>query len=397
MASIGDTKQSTIDPAWLHQRINEADARYALAGYANPAPGTVMSYKSGVFAAGTVSGTTLGDANHGGMRVTQGATGSSPTVLVNIGNCLIDTPGQGPYLCAVDSQKTMALATPSATQRRIDLIVARVYDDRNSAINSPANDRRFVIQAVTGDNTSGTPVVPTATLPANGWIPLAAVQIEANGATMTITDMRGPGLTARGGPKILFGNDAKISSAAFAEAGAYAGDKRYVVGHPFPSQTYYVSSDAGTAGWRGDGGELVYTATAPNVGMRNQNGGGSIVEIQTMNIPAFGIPVTLTPRARWKPASDPNMVVEFRTLVDGVLCNYQTFNTWGQTGRLHNPITAPDFTVGPYSAAKTVSSGLNILGGSPTAGLEWDTNQVGWHTLQVIVKPANIDPIRVWL
>ncbi len=397
MAAVFTTVQSTIDPAWLHQRINEADARYALAGYANPAPGTVMSYKSGVFAAGTVSGTTLGDASHGGLRVTQGATGTSPTVLVNIGNCLIDTPGQGPYLCAVDSQKTIALATPHATQRRIDLIVARVYDDRNSAINSTTNDRRFVIQSVTGDNTSGTPVIPTAVLPANGWIPLAAVQIEANGATMTLTDMRGPGLTARGGPKILFGNDAKITSTAFAEAGAYAGDRRYVVGHPFPNQTYYVSSDAGTAGWRGDGGELVFTATAPNVGVRTQIGGGSVVEIQNLTIPAYGIPVTLTPRARWRPILDPGMVLESQTRVDSVICNMTTLNTWGQSGSLNNATAVPDFTLGPYSAAKTVSFWLNIAGGGPGATVQWDTSQVGWHALQVIVKPANIDPIKVWL
>ncbi|MFD9893320.1 hypothetical protein ACFWY9_28580 [Amycolatopsis sp. NPDC059027] len=397
MPSIGTTVNSTFDPWAVTSKIDEKDARYALAGYAQPQPGSVMSYKSGVFAGGSVSGATLGNANHGGLRVTVGATGSAPTAVVAIGNCLIDTPSNGPYLCGLDSQKTISLATPSSTQRRIDLIVARVYDDRNSAIGSAAGDRRFVIQAVTGDNTSGTPVVPTAALPTNGWIPLAALQIEANGATITVTEMRGPGLVARGGRRILYGNDAKITSTAFLEAGAYAGDQRYVVGHPFPNQTYYVSSDAGTAGWRGDGGELVFTQTAPNVGTRSATAGGTIMEIQNLVVPAYGIPVTLTPRARWKPAADGDMVVEFETLVDGVLCNYQTFNTWGQPGRLHNPITAPDFTVGPYTTSKTVSSSLNIIGGSPTVGLEWDTAQVGWHTLQVIVKPANIDPIRVWL
>jgi hypothetical protein len=331
------------------------------------------------------------------MRVLVGATGSSPTVTVAIGNALIDTPSNGPYLCGLDSQKTVALATPSSTQRRIDLIVARVYDDRNSAIGSTAGDRRFTVQAVTGDNTSGTPVVPSAFLPANGWIPLAAVQIEANGTTMTVTDMRGPGLVARGGRRILYGNDAKITSAAFLEAGAYAGDQRYVVGHPFPNQTYYVSSDAGTAGWRGDSGELVFTSNAPNVGLRTVTGGGSVVQIHEISIPAYGIPVTITPRARWRPIVDPDVIVELQTRIGSTLCNQDTHNTWGQPGALNNAQAVPDLTLGPFTTAQNVSSWLNIAGGSPTVQVKWDTSNVGWHLIQAIVKPANIDPIKVWL
>jgi hypothetical protein len=396
MAAIGTTVQSTLDPWAVQLKLGEADLRYALAAYAQPAPGSVMSFKSGVFAGGSISGTTLGDADHSGMRVTVGVTGANPTVLVNIGNCLIDTPGQGPYLCGVDSQKTVSLASPSATQRRLDLIVARVYDDRNTAIASAANDRRFVVQAVTGDNTTGTPVLPTAALPANGWIPLASVLIEANGATLTITNLRGPGLVARGGRRILYGADARISSAAFLEAGAYAGDQRYVVGHPFPNQTFYVSSDAGTAGWRGDGGELIFTSTAPNTGLRTATGGGQIVEVQELSVPSYGVPVTITPRARVKPIVDPDMVVQFETRVGSTLCNHQSVNTWGAAGALNNPTTAPDFTLGPFTTAQIVSSWLNLIGGAPTAKVQWDTAQIGWHTLQAVVKPANIDPIRVW-
>ena len=396
MAAIGTTVNSTLDPAFVQLKMGEADLRYALAGYAQPAPGSVMSFKSGVFAGGSTSGTTLGDADHTGMRVTVGVTGANPTVLVNIGNCLIDTPGQGPYLCGLDSQKTVSLASPSATQRRLDLIVARVYDDRNSAIGSTTGDRRFVVQAVTGDNTSGTPTLPTSTLPANGWIPLASVLIEANGATLTITNLRGPGLVARGGRRILYGADAKITSAAFLEAGAYAGDQRYVVGHPFPNQTYYVSSDAGTAGWRGDGGELVFSSNAPNVGLRTVTGGGQVVEIHELSVPAYGIPVTITPRARWRPVIDPDVVLELQTRIGSTLCNQDTKNTWGQSGPLNNAQAVPDLTLGPFTTAQIVSAWLNIAGGSPTAKVQWDTSNTGWHLIQAIVKPANIDPIRVW-
>jgi hypothetical protein len=399
MPVIGNTVQSTLDPAFVQLKIGEADLRYALAGYAQPAPGSVMSFKSGVFAGGSISGTTLGDADHSGMRVTVGATGANPTVLVNIGNCLIDTPGQGPYLCGVDSQKTIPLASPSATQRRLDLIVARVYDDRNTAIASAANDRRFVVQAVTGDNTSGTPVLPTAALPTNGWIPLASVLIEANGTTMTITNLRGPGLVARGGRRILYGADAKITSAAFLEAGAYAGDQRYVVGHPFPNQTYYVSSDAGAAGWRGDSGKLVYTASPADTGTKRVQGTtGTQSDVVSITIPAFGIPVIVTPSARVDAVQDKELNWELRTLVGGVGVNYQGTDTYGWGGSVAKMLSVGPMTVGPYTAAVTAKANVYFKqSSSSTTGITYDTSDTGKNLLQVLVEPANIDPIRMWL
>jgi hypothetical protein len=398
MAAIGTTVQSTLDPAFVQLKIGEADLRYALAGYAQPAPGSVMSFKSGVFAGGSIAGTTLGDADHSGMRVTVGATGANPTVLVNIGNCLIDTPGQGPYLCGVDSQKTVSLATPSATQRRLDLIVARVYDDRNTAIGSTAGDRRFVVQAVTGDNTSGTPVLPTATLPANGWIPLASVLIEANGATLTITNLRGPGLVARGGRRILYGADAKITSAAFLEAGAYAGDQRYVVGHPFPNQTFYVSSDAGTAGWRGDGGRLVYTKYATDNGVVTIPGtAGVTTQIASVSIPAFGIPVTLIPRFHWKPNLSGGQLIEIGTKIDGTVATNDHITTAGWSSNRDFPKQVADGTFGPYTAAKTASAYVKPIVTTGGSLIEYDSSETGPHALQVIVEPANIDSTRIWL
>lgn len=399
MASVGTTVNSAYTPWATTLTIDERDARFALAGYAIPKPGTVMSYKSGVFAGGAISGTTLGDASHGGLRVTVKTTGSSPAVTVNVGNCLIDTPSNGPYLCGLDAAKDVSLATPSSTQRRIDLIVARVYDDRNTAIASTSGDRRFVVQAITGDNTSGTPVVPTATLPANGWIPLAAVQIEANGASMTVTDMRGPGLVARGGKRILYGNDAKITSDAFAEAGAYAGDQRYVVGHPFPNQTYYVSSDAGSAGWRGDGGKLVYTSTPANVGQVYALGQGTVTAVTSVSIPAFGIPVIATPVGRVNFTADINTSWELRTKDGGTLINFNSENTFGLTGGSADlAVSVPGMSAGPFTSARTISMDVFIRK-SPGSGqgVSWATGNTGQHVLQVVVEPANIDPIKVWL
>lgn len=401
MASIGATVQSTLDPFAVQLKMGEADLRYALAGVVTPQPGSVMSYKSGVFVDGAISGTTLGDAEHGGLRVTPGATGANPTVLVNKGNCLIDTPGQGPYLAGLDSQKTVQLASPSSTQRRLDLIVARVYDDRNTAIASAAGDRRFVVQAVTGDNTSGTPVLPTSTLPVNGWIPLASVLVEANGTTLTITNLRGPGLVARGGRRILYGADAKITSAAFLEAGAYAGDQRYVVGHPFPNQTYYVSSDAGVAGWRGDSGKLVYTQNVPTASpanLRIQGNSSAQADLVSITIPAFGIPVVLTPAARINPVQDKELNWELRTLVNGSVVNFAGTDSFAWGGSVSKAQSVAGLTVGPFTAAATAKADVFFrFSPSMTTGLTIPTADTGQHLLQVIVEPANIDPIRMWL
>lgn len=399
MAAIGATTQSAFDPAFLHQRMDERDARYALAGLIQPAPGGVMSYRSGVFAGGAVSGTTLGDANHGGLRVTVGATGSSPFVQVNIGNCLIDTPGNGPYLCSLDSVKGMNLATPHATQKRIDLVVARVYDDRNAAIMT-AGERKFVIQIVTGDNTSGTPVAPYSVLPANGWIPLYEVLVNANGSSLVLTDKRGPGLTTRGGRRILYGEDAKITSAAFLEAGAYSGDQRYVVGHPFPNQTYFVSSDAGTAGWRGDSGKLVYTVPAPLGGQAWTTGQGSVRSIVTQAIPAFGIPVVVTASGRLNcDAVSGDTQVEARTRHQGgSLISFAEANNFGSSVDHPAVIDVSGKVVGPFTSAQTFELDAFIrVAPHGGAGFAFTGNTVGQHLLQLVVEPANIDPVKMWL
>jgi hypothetical protein len=225
------------------------------------------------------------------------------------------------------------------------------------------------------------------------------VQVEANGTTLTLTDMRGPGLSARGGRKILFGNDAKITSAAFLEAGAYSGDQRYVVGHPFPNQTYFVSSDAGTAGWRGDGGKLVYTVQPPSTGTaRLQGNTGAQRDVVSVSIPAFGIPVVITPSARINPDVDTNINYELRTWVGSTLASYGPGDSFGWSGTVGKGIVAGGVTLGPYSTAQTVKADAYLrFSGSSTSGIQWYTSATGQNMLQVIVEPANIEPIRVWL
>ncbi|MGW4484339.1 hypothetical protein ACWEOE_10925 [Amycolatopsis sp. NPDC004368] len=398
MASVGTTVNSAFDPFAVQLKMDEKDARYALAGLVNPQPGSVMSYRSGVFAGGAIGGGSgsLGTVGHGGLRVTT----SGLNAVVAIGNCLIDTPSNGPYLCGLDSQKTLSLAAASGSQRRLDLVVARVYDDRNSAIASTTGDRRFTVQVVTGDNTSGTPVLPTGALPANGWIPLASIQIEAGGTISAVNDLRGPGLVARGGRRILYGNDAKITSAAFLEAGAYAGDTRYVVGHPFPAQTYYIASDATAAGWRGDGGKLIYTVQPPADGFKSVTSVGSSVDMVSVTIPAFGIPVVLTPRARVNVDAGRDLTWECRTKIGATLINFGGADSLGADNDFYSQVTnCPDMTVGPFTTQQTVTADVFMRGAGVNAlrNVRWQTNNVGQHQLQVVVEPANIDPIKMWL
>ncbi|MGW4487850.1 hypothetical protein ACWEOE_28880 [Amycolatopsis sp. NPDC004368] len=398
MPTVKAVVKSAFDPFAVHLKMDEKDARYALAGLVTPAPGSVMSYRSGVFAGGAVGGGSgsLGTVSHGGLRVTT----SGMNAVVAIGNCLIDTPSNGPYLCGLDSQKTLPLDAASGTQRRLDLVVGRVWDDRNSAIASTAGERYFGVQVVTGDNTSGTPVLPSGALPANGWIPLAAIPIEAGGVIGTIQDLRGPGLVARGGRRILYGNDAKITSATFVEAGAYAGDTRYVVGHPFPAQTYYIASDGITAGWRGDGGKLIYTAQPAADGFKSVTSVGSFVDMVSVDIPAFGIPVVLTPRARVNVDAGRDLTWECRTKIGATLINFGGADSLGADNDFYSQVTnCPDMTVGPFTAAQTVTADVFMRGAGASAlrNVRWQTNNVGQHQLQVVVEPANIDPIKMWL
>lgn len=95
-------------------------------------------------------------------------------------------PDQGKYLCQADAVENVPIdAAPAAGQSRIDLIVARVRDS-----SAAGGDDDWIIEAITGTPTAGTPAAPAA--PASS-LPLAEVRVTGGAAaikTADITDLR---------------------------------------------------------------------------------------------------------------------------------------------------------------------------------------------------------------
>jgi hypothetical protein len=104
------------------------------------------------------------------------------SVLVNAGYCAVAHPtqGHGTYLFGLLAQSTITIAANTSGSARVDIIVARVYDEGSSGSYCD-------VEVIEGTPSAGQPATPTAS------ILLAAVAV-ANGAssigTANITDKR---------------------------------------------------------------------------------------------------------------------------------------------------------------------------------------------------------------
>lgn len=404
MPTQGTVAQSLIDPWAVQQRVSTLDARYALNSMLMPIPNqSYIDYRSGVMASGDTAG--VGGSSHMAMRVQPG-TGLS--VTVEMGNAVINTSNQGAYMCCLDSKKTLSLASSSSSSSRIDLIAARVYDDLNSAIGSTSGTRKFTVEVLTGDNSSGTPVAPSIT--GQGWIPLAHVRVNANASTVTtamITDKRGPGLVARGGIRGLYGQDALDATtaghAASAFKGAYPGDQRWVHTNGFQHQIYYgEGTDAKRSGWRGVHNAMVFNASppaAPNSVYDWHKTLGAIHGITSVTIPYPGTPFMIYPTGRARVWLGPGTAMDLRITVNsttGPAVNWESEHTRGV------PTTSGDTTLavgvspimyGPFDSSITVHlSGYLRQHISGLYGWKVAEGDGREHLLSVVVYPSTVQP-----
>lgn len=114
------------------------------------------------------------------------SAGAGHSVDVAAGQAIVrgtQQSGQGPYIVSNDAAKNVAIATPDATNGRIDLIQARVIDAAYSGTTG------FSLVAKTG-TPAATPAVPT---PDENTLVLAEVLVPAgaaSAASYTITDRR---------------------------------------------------------------------------------------------------------------------------------------------------------------------------------------------------------------
>ncbi|MEU5259028.1 hypothetical protein [Amycolatopsis sp. NPDC021455] len=391
MVSLGSVVQSAYDPWAVQSRVGLADARLALDSVLMPRPNlSYIDYRSGIMASGD-----SGSVGHMAMKV-KPASGSFG-VTVEMGNAVINSPGQGAYMCALDSQATLSLTPASSTTNRIDLIVARVYDDFNTAIASAAGERKFTVEIWQGDPSSGTPVQPTPD-PTNGWHPLAAVLVNKNTSTITtamITDLRGPGLVARGGLRALYGDDAKTTSTAFAEAGSYVGEQRWVHAPGFQHQVYYGSG----TGWRGAINCLRYYAAAPSSGYIFTSGYGAQREICRVTIPYPGVPYFVYPTARAKLTLSARSAADLRINIgspNGTDVNWTRFDSYGATGDTDHVPCVPPMHYGPFTAGTDVvlSCGMRA-NDSQYSGFGFSGNDVGHNVISCLVFPSIAQPPAV--
>lgn len=396
MVAQGTVVQSAYDPWCVQSRVGLADARLALDSVLMPRPNlSYIDYRSGVMASGDIGGS--GIPTHMAMRVAPASSGMA--VTVEMGNAVINTPGQGAYMCALDTQKTLTLSAANATQNRIDLIVARVYDDLNTAIASPSGIRKFTVEVWEGDYATGTPVTPVPT-PTSGWTPLAAVTVSKNVTSITaanIQDLRGPGLVARGGMRALYGNDAKTTSAAFLEPGAYVGDQRWAHAPGFQHQVYYGA----TTGWRGVMNCLRYYAAAPTGGSSYifTEGSGAQREICRVSIPYPGVPYFVYPTGRAKITLSAASAADLRINVGSITgtdINWTRITSFG-SGIDHDFVASvPPMHYGPFTAGTDIvlSCGMRVSG-NDDAGFGFHPNEVGHNVISCLVFPTTDQPPAV--
>ena len=191
----------------MQLRIGERDARYALGALLSPAPGRMMAWADGVLPSRTENGVVVD------LKAAL-ASNDGLGVAFYPGQCVINRPGQGPYVCTLDRTGRVQLDEADPSNPRVDLIVARVYDERQG---DPRTE--FVIEPVTGV-AGPEPVEPT--LPPVSF-PIARVALPAGTTQLAgsmFTDLRKAAGVRTGVGVLLPGDDPTVP-------GAYSGHTRY--------------------------------------------------------------------------------------------------------------------------------------------------------------------------
>ena len=138
-----------------------------------------------------------GVATAGGLAVSQRAAGANLSVDVAAGTCIVqgdDQTDQGKYLCESDAVTNVVMTAAPGSNKRRDIIVARVRDAQAGGGDGPT-DHDWVIEAVEGTDIHATD--PAAPATPDSAILLATVLRTAGDATVTnamITDARTIGL-----------------------------------------------------------------------------------------------------------------------------------------------------------------------------------------------------------
>lgn len=170
---------STISPFFAAKTLNASEMRYALEAAFNPSPSSVMAAETGVIAGG-------GNTNTAFVPTSVG-TGGAPAISVAPGQCVIQRPTGGTYVCTLPTASSNILIDtplPSSGQTRIDVLCASVVDGEADG-GTPPQTNTLTLTTVKG--TAGASPTPPAT-PA-GSLALYRVTVNNAGA-LTFTDVR---------------------------------------------------------------------------------------------------------------------------------------------------------------------------------------------------------------
>jgi hypothetical protein len=198
--------------AWATQlKVNSRAARYALGAVLGPAPGAAASWRSGVLPSATSNGATLD------LLVIADSPTPSMNVIVNPGQAVITRTGQGPYVGTLDLPGRIQLTPPDPSNSRVDLIVARIRDERLGDTTTG-----FTVEPIAG-KPAAQPLVPQAP---DGCLPLAQVTI-----TPTTTQIQGSAVVdVRRSAAMRTGVGVLLPGDVASDPGAYAGQVRYRAG-----------------------------------------------------------------------------------------------------------------------------------------------------------------------
>lgn len=135
-------------------------------------------------------------------------------VIVNPGQAVITRTGQGPYVGTLDIPGRIQLTPPDPSNGRVDLIVARIRDER---LGDPSTG--FTVEPIAG-KPAAQPVAPQAP---DGCLPLAQVTI-----TPTTTQIQGSAVVdVRRSASMRTGVGVLLPGDLAGDPGAYAGQVRY--------------------------------------------------------------------------------------------------------------------------------------------------------------------------
>lgn len=302
------------------------------------------------------------------LRVQQQST-ATMKVDVLAGHYVCERTGQGPYLAWSESAVAVDIATANATNPRIDVVYAVVYDQA-SIPTDPAHGP--VVDVLTG-SPAASPVAPT-NLP-DGATKLAEVRVNAGATTITssnITDKR-MSTALTGGVRYMLPGDSTL------DAGRIDGELRIRrAAAPWPQLMDYWDATQGQ--WRGTMG-ATFTGTFPGSPDVNNNVTGTISgsnnTLITLSIPDPGFPYRLLASTLFKITSSSVSINYYVNVNNGPFAGAIGTFIVGGDQRCH--IVPIGGTI--YTGASVVRLKLDVLGGG---SVTWAADVRNPLTVQVV-------------